>query len=539
MTQARSTGVLKTLMARAIASLLGGVVVAAAVAFWVFGPSFARTFTAELNKRGETMTRILAQHQVLRLALALKNARDATELAEQLVRGDGDIRYVIFLNSEGGVLAGAVSSGSSGAEALKHQAEKHLDKDRTDGSGDLLTFTYEVRREDQGQGDPMLPDEAPAGAAKPLGKILLGLSASTARAQLSTQTLATILVTATVLTLIFLVFFTRIARRVNGIKGFAAEIASGNLTAALKDQSTDEIGLLAGSLEEMAQKTGAMVGRLQSAAEALARGSSEILMSSTQQGVSANRQAAAVSETGATVAELRETFNQASERAQAVIELAKKAEESTTSGNLAVQQSVAAMEELRDQVAAISRTIVGLVERTTQIGAIIDAVNDLAEQSNVLALNAAIEAARAGEHGRGFAVVAREVRSLAERSKDSTGQVRGILQDIERASREALGVIEEGNRRAQSGLALATRAGESIVVLDRAINESSSAAKQIAASSRQQAVGVEQIWQAMKEIERVVNESASGIRQLEQASRNMNDLSNQMTGLVKQYRVVA
>jgi methyl-accepting chemotaxis protein len=333
------------------------------------------------------------------------------------------------------------------------------------------------------------------------------------------------------------VFFSNISARLRRLAQFAAQIASGDLTASVKDDSGDEISDLAASLGQMTDRTGAMVAQLQEAAQALARVSTEIMSSSAQQGESATRQAASVSETGATVSELRETFQQAAERAQAVIDLAKKSEESTTAGRGAVEESVAAMEQIRDQVVTISKTIIGLVDRTNQIGAIIDAVNDLAEQSNVLALNAAIEAAKAGEHGRGFAVVAREVRTLAERSKDSTGQVRSILQDIEKASREALGVIEEGTRKTQVGMELADRAGQTIGSLDRAIAESSTAAKQIAASTRQQAVGVDQIWQAMREIDRVVNESASGIRQLESASKNMKELSDAMTELVVRYRV--
>ena len=87
-----------------------------------------------------------------------------------------------------------------------------------------------------------------------------------------------------------------------------------------------------------------------------------------------------------------------------------------------MKESIDGMGHLRDQVQAISQTIQGLLERTDQINAIIEVVNDLAEQSNVLAVNAGIEAARAGEHGRGFAIVAREVRSLAERSKESTAR---------------------------------------------------------------------------------------------------------------------
>src|SRR5439155_8907767 len=151
---------------------------------------------------------------------------------------------------------------------------------------------------------------------------------------------------------------------------------------------------------------------------------------SSRQAGNASKQAASVTEMGATVAELRETFNQATTKAEGVIDLARRSEESSSGGSEAVKQSIDGMMHIREQVAAIAHTIDGLVQRTDQIDAIIDVVNDLAEQSNVLALNAGIEAARAGEHGRGFAVVAREVRSLAERSKESTAQVRGILLDI-------------------------------------------------------------------------------------------------------------
>jgi methyl-accepting chemotaxis protein len=537
MEQVSSVAWLRGLSARAIVWLLLGVAVAAVVAYAVFTPRIERTFTAELGKRGNMMTTILAQHQVLRLAMVLKNANDANALAQALYEGDSDIRYVLFVDDKGNVIGGKAAGNEA---SLKQIADAHLLAGPSDLSSarasDVLRFSQDLVRGDSGGGADFAPEDQPA-RSKVLGRILLGLSATNAQGNLTQQTLVTIVVTALILTLVFLVFFTRITQRVQRIVRFAARIAGGDLTARVDDSGADEIGLLSVSLAEMAEKTSAMVARMQEAATAVARAASEILSSSSQQGQASTRQATAVAQAGATVAELRETFNQAAERAQAVIDLAKKSEESTSSGKSSVQESVAAMEQIRDQVLTISRTMMGLVDRTNQISAIIDVVNDLAEQSYVLALNAAIEAAKAGEQGRGFAVVAREVRSLAERSKDSTAQVRSILQDIERASRDALGVIDEGTRKTHAGLQLATRAGDSIVVLDRAINESSTAAKQIAASTRQQAVGVEEIWQAMKEIDRAVNETASGIRQLEGASKNMKGLSDQMATLVEQYRV--
>ena len=527
------------LTTKAVALVLGAALIVGLLARFGLSRRFVETFDREIVKRGEAMSQILEQHQQLRLALSLKDAKQATEVADQVRKGDSDLPYVIILDSDNRVL-GLSSEEPIEPAALQELIALHLlHKDSSDARwSEMHRFTREVRRESSSvESDMGLVTSDAEPKQHSLGTILLGLSTSAARAQLNNQTLVTIGLTALLLVLIFLVFFNRIVQRLDRIAGFTSQVAAGDLRAEIKVDGRDEIGAITRSLAEMSDRTGSMVRQLQDGASALARVSTEILSSSSQQSDSAVLQATSVAETGSTVEELRETFAQAAERAQAVIDLAKKSQESTSSGKSAVQESVSAMEQIRDQVITISRTMIGLVERTTQIGTIIDAVNDLAEQSNVLALNAAIEAAKAGEHGRGFAVVAREVRNLAERSKESTAQVRAILQDIEKASREALRATEDGTRKAQAGMDLANRAGQSIIVLDEAISESSGAARQIAASMGQQAAGVEQILKAMREIDRAVNESASGIRQLESTSKTMKDLSDEMASLVTLYRV--
>ncbi|HVE85152.1 MAG TPA: methyl-accepting chemotaxis protein, partial [Myxococcales bacterium] len=407
----------RTLRGQAFAMLFLAVLAAAAGASLAVTPWFARAFDRDLAKRGEMMAQALERHRDLRAALMAGNKAQSKDLADRMLQ-DPELRYVVLLNGDGRVVAGAAAAGER--RDLEAIAAEHEPGE----SGDLIRFTQHVRPEAPGGGD---------GAGKDLGLILLALSAAPAKARLTSQTAVVLVVTALILGVAFLIFFQRLVKRLDRLGVFAAEVAAGKLASGVEDASEDEIAALARSLDAMAGRSGAMVLRLQTAAQALARSSAEIFTSSTHQGESATRQAASVSETGATVAQLRETFKQAAERAQAVIDLAKRSEESTSTGKRAVEQSVTAMESIRDQVMAISKTMIGLVDRTNQIGTIIDAVNDLAEQSNVLALNAAIEAAMAGELGRGFAVVAREVRSLAERSTDSTAQVRAILQDIEKA----------------------------------------------------------------------------------------------------------
>ena len=538
-----STSFSRSLRARAILLLLGAVVVAAGIAAIAFRTVFGSAADDDVQRRGHYLVRTLSQHQGLRLALSLKDATGARRVADEARQGDDDVRHVIVFDGSDQLLG---ESDRDGAKPLDAEQLKALTSGAGLRLGDVFFVVQPVERTGgeakKGGGNELDFDSGGDDAketSKNLGKVAVGISSASTRGRLLGQTAITIGATALVLVVAFLVFFAGIVRRLNIMVSFAERVTSGELTADLKPDGADEIGRLMQAISEMTLRMSSLVAKLQETSRALSQTSGEILSSSTHQSQSAARQASSVAQTGATVAELRATFTQTTERAQAVIDLAKKSEESSSSGRAAVQESVAAMEELRDQVLATSRTILELVDRTAQIGTIIDAVNDLAEQSNVLALNAAIEAAKAGEHGRGFAVVAREVRSLAERSKDSTGQVRTILGDIERATRQAMTVIEEGTRKAAVSMELATRAGQSIALLNSAIDESSGAARQIANSLRQQSVGVDQIWEAMREIDRAVKTNVEGIQQLENASRSMKGMSEQVSSLVTSYKTRA
>jgi methyl-accepting chemotaxis protein len=151
------------------------------------------------------------------------------------------------------------------------------------------------------------------------------------------------------------------------------------------------------------------------------------------------------------------------------------------------------MNRIREQMESIAETVVRLSEQGQAIGGIIATVNDVAEQTNLLAVNAAIEAAKAGEQGKGFAVVAQEVKSLAEQSKEATVQIRGILSDIQRAVSAAVMATEQGSNAAEAGVKQTKEADDSIRILADSIVEASQTATQIAASSQQQLVGMDQV----------------------------------------------
>ncbi len=271
---------------------------------------------------------------------------------------------------------------------------------------------------------------------------------------------------------------------------------------------------------------------LQETSNVLASSATQILAATTEQAAGANESMAAVSQTVATVNQVAQTAEQASQRARIVAESAQRAAEIGRNGRKLVDDSTTAMAAVRDQVESIAQSILALAEQAQAIGEIITSVNDIAERTNLLALNAAVEAARAGEHGRGFGVVAAEVKALAEQSKRSTVQVRQILGDIQRATSSAVMATEKGTKQASLGARQASEAGETIRSLADAASEASQGSAQIVASAGQQAIGMEQIRQAIANIQEATQQNLASTRETETAARSLNQAGERLIELV-------
>lgn len=264
----------------------------------------------------------------------------------------------------------------------------------------------------------------------------------------------------------------------------------------------------------------------------LSSSSAEILATTTQVASSAAETAAAVSETTATVEEVKQTAQHASQKAKHVSDSAQKASNVSQAGRKSVEEALHVMHRIREQMGSIAESIVQLSEQSHAIGQIIATVNDLAEQSNLLAVNAAIEAARAGEQGKSFGVVAHEIRSLAEQSKQATSQVRTILGDIQKATNVAVLATEQGNKAVEAGVKQSAETDEAIRLLSASINEASQAATQIAASSHQQMVGMDQVVVAMNNIKEASEQNVAGTRQAEKAAQALHDMGIRLRALV-------
>jgi methyl-accepting chemotaxis protein len=314
-------------------------------------------------------------------------------------------------------------------------------------------------------------------------------------------------------------------------------VERGDLTLLIEAGAQDEIGDLAAAFREMVANLREAIGGLKDSSSALDRSMGELSSSTDQQTATVTRQASALQETQVTAQEIKQTSQLAADKAREVLEEAEKAETLFSSGETAIERSLAGLTDIRFQVEQIAIKIAELSDGARQVAGITETVKDLADQSNMLALNAAIEAVRSGEHGKGFAVVAREIRSLADQSIEATRRVREVLGDIGRRVRDVVAITQAGAQRIDAGLEQVRSSGESMRQLSGIVKNSSAQVRQIAAAVSQQNLGITQIFAAVSDLSSMMEATLQRLDETSAAAGQLRSASGRASSVVKGYTV--
>jgi methyl-accepting chemotaxis protein len=376
-----------------------------------------------------------------------------------------------------------------------------------------------------------LPAGDPAGAAPPgapAGTLQVALQVGEAHAALRAVGLRLALLAllaAAVVLAAASVFARRLAAPLVRLAQAAARVPAGGAPLEVEADRGDEIGEVARAFRDMQVGLGEARAQVAAAAEEVRREATGIREAVRRHAALSLDQTTAVQETGATVSVIAQTSQLATARADEVVAATQRTDRLSAEGMQAVAEAVDGISRLGEQVNRIALAVAALSERGLQIGEITKTAIDVAEQSNVLALNAAIEAAKAGPAGRGFTVVAFEMRRLAEQSRAAAAQVKSILADIARSTRQAVVAAEEGSIKAGEATRLALDAGTAIDGLVKVVTESVVAGREIATHTRHHSEGVEQIVGAIGAIEAASTTALEGSMAIEQGARRLEALA--------------
>lgn len=310
-----------------------------------------------------------------------------------------------------------------------------------------------------------------------------------------------------------------------------------DLTQTMPVTTGDEVGLLASSFNKFIEQLRVLITAVVKNADNVGHSAvdlsdaAKITKNNTEnQQQSIDMVAAAINEMGATVQEI-------SKNAHDTAHAAQSASQESIEGQEVVNKTVSGINGVYEKVQSASAVIQTLAENVGEISSVLEVIRGISEQTNLLALNAAIEAARAGEQGRGFAVVADEVRTLAQRTQESTEEINSMIQKLQGGAKDAVGAMNSGIETASDAVENADTAGKSLEKITQSINAISDLSIQVATATEEQSSVVEELNSHMLNIKDMSDNNTQQTITINEKCAELNQNSKTLTALVGNFKI--
>ena len=325
-----------------------------------------------------------------------------------------------------------------------------------------------------------------------------------------------------------------ISTGINQVKIAMEQLSKGDLTATCPSNSSDEIGSLAEYQNVCSQKMRYLIESIFTAVNRLTSHTHTLNTAITHTTENTSRTHSETEQLAAAINEMAATVQEVSRNTMEAESATLTANQEANNGMTIMKETASSINNLASDVESATNVVHALETNCDEIGTVIEVIGGIAEQTNLLALNAAIEAARAGEQGRGFAVVADEVRSLANRTQESTGEIQLTIKKIQEGVKNAVDIMQRGQTQALSSVEQANNATATLNAIHQAVATITNMNAQIASATKEQTCVADEINKNILSINDLANETATdaseSLSTMNEVTTDVDDLSGLMQG---------
>ena len=310
----------------------------------------------------------------------------------------------------------------------------------------------------------------------------------------------------------------------------------GDLSKRLYDGGNDELSSLGRGFNMFASHIQNVVVELRSAIDDISCSSSQLSSTASLTDQAIVEQKIGIEQLLESIEQLLPAVQEVAVNASQAVDLADLSNKAAVDGIKVVDQAIKDINLLDSDIEHASEVINELATDANNIGSVLDVIRGIAEQTNLLALNAAIEAARAGEQGRGFTVVADEVRTLAERTQDSTSEIQLMIEKLQVGAKGAVAVMQQSKNRTLACVDNTREAGKSLAKITESVASITDVNNQIAAATEEQNCTLNEIKLNVDNINQHVERTAQGSQETATSSQSTTELTGQIKVLIDQFK---